>query len=207
MRFKYIAFDVDGTLVDALTVAVRTLGEVLQESTGMTFSDDQLYKIMGLTNEDAFRSLGIDVSDDLIERWVQRQAECSSQITLFDGVKETLNELKRRGHVLGIVTSRSRGEYEADRRLFDDIEPFIDHIVLAEMTREHKPSPQPLLKFIELCGARPEETLYVGDTVWDMDCAASAGASGCAALWGALDKEIKAPFCASSPKELLYAVS
>ncbi len=156
MRFKYIAFDVDGTLVDALTVAVRTLGEVLQESTGMTFSGDQLYKIMGLTNEDAFRSLGIDVSDDLIERWVQRQAECSSQITLFDGVKETLNELKRRGHVLGVVTSRNRDEYEADRRLFDNIEPFIDHIVLAEMTQEHKPSPPAPFKIhrVMRCAAR-----------------------------------------------------
>ncbi len=206
MRFKYIAFDVDGTLIDALTVAVRTLGDVLQERTGKTFSDEQLHNIMGLTNEDAFRCLGIDISDRLIERWLYRQAECSGQITLFDGVQETLCELKRRGHVLGIVTSRSRAEYEADRRLLDGIEPFIDHIVLCEMTREHKPSPQPLLKFMELCGARPAETVYVGDTVWDMECAASAGATGCAALWGALDKKVKAPLCASSPKELLSVI-
>lgn len=204
MRFKYIAFDVDGTLINALPVAVRTLRELLLERTGRDYSEDLLYKVMGLTNEDTFRFLGLDYSDEIIDQWTRKQAECGSQITLFGGVKETLGELKRRGHVLGIVTSRNRDEYEADRRLFDDIEPFIDHIVLSEMTREHKPSPQPLQKFMELCGALPEDTLYVGDTVWDMECAASAGATGCAALWGALDKEIRAPFCFSSPTELLY---
>lgn len=202
MRYKYIAFDVDGTLVNALPVAVRTLRELLQEWTGKIYPEDRLYKVMGLTNEDTFPVLGIDYSDEFIEQWTRRQAQESSQITLFAGVKETLDGLKRRGHILGIVTSRSRSEYEADRRLFDEIEPFIDYVVLSEMTQEHKPSAQPLLKFMELCGASPEQTLYVGDTIWDMECAASAGATGCVALWGALDKEIRAPFRISSPAKL-----
>ena len=204
MRFRYIAFDVDGTLINALPVAVGTLRDLLLERTGRAYPEEQLYKVMGLTNEDTFRFLELDYSDAFIEQWTRKQAERASQITLFDGVRETLDALKRRGHILGIVTSRSRDEYEADRRLLDNIEPFIDHIILSEMTQEHKPSPQPLLKFMELCGAPPEETLYVGDTAWDMECAASAGATGCVALWGALDKNIRAHYRVSSPKELLY---
>lgn len=203
MRYRYIAFDVDGTLINALPVAVRTLGELLREWTGRDYPDELLHKVMGLTNEDTFEVLGLDYSEEFIERWVRLQAEASSQVSLFDGVTETLRRLKSCGHILGIVTSRNKGEYEADRRLFDEIEPFIDCIVLSEMTEEHKPSPQPLLKFMELCGAEPFETLYVGDTIWDMKCAAAAGATGCAALWGAQDKGISAPLRITAPEELI----
>lgn len=203
MRYKYIAFDVDGTLVNALPVAVGTLRDLLLQWTGKTYPEELLHRAMGLTNVDAFALLGLDYSDEFIERWAQMQAEESGKITLFRGVKETLGRLKARGHILGVVTSRSRQEYEADRRLFDKIEPFIDCVVWAEITKEHKPSPQPLLKFMEICGAVPEETLYVGDTMWDMQCAASSGATGCAALWGAMDKNIDAPFRISAPEELI----
>lgn len=71
-----------------------------------------------------------------------------------------------------------------DCGLLNYIERFFDHMVLYEITREHKPSPQPLQKFLELSGAAPEETLYVGDAAWDMQCAAAAGAKGALALWG-----------------------
>jgi len=206
MNCKYIAFDVDGTLIDALPAALRTLQDVLYERTGRKYPMELLRKTMGLITEDMFPILSLEYSEELIEEWTLRQLQASDRITIFPGVPETLSALKARGCVLGIVTSRNREEYEADRKLFDQIEAYFDCVVLAEMTREHKPEPEPLYKFMELCGASPEQALYVGDTEWDMRCASAAGLKGGLALWGALNKDVQAPYIFNEPKDILDLV-
>lgn len=203
MKYPYIAFDVDGTLIDALPVAIHTLRQALFEHTGRLYPPEQLALTMGLTNEDAFSFLGLTYSDACVRRWTELQLAASHQITLFEGVVEILKALKHAGCILGIVTSRNRAEYEADRRLFDQIERFFDHIVLSEMTERHKPSPEPLLKFMELCGAPAEQTLYIGDAACDMRCAVSAGAKGALALWGAVDKNVSSDYRLASPQAIL----
>lgn len=203
MKYPYIAFDVDGTLIDALPVAVQTMRQALFEHTGHLYPPERLALTMGLTNEDAFSFLGLAYSDACVRRWTELQLAASHQITLFDGMIEILETLKRAGCILGIVTSRNRAEYEADRRLFDQIEGFFDHIVLSEMTKRHKPSPEPLLKFMELCGAPAGQTLYIGDAGCDMQCAASAGVKGALALWGAVDKSAVSDYRLESPQAIL----
>lgn len=206
MKYPYIAFDVDGTLIDALPVAVQTMQQALFEYTGTIYPEEQLALTMGLTNEGAFALLGLEYSDACVQRWAGLQLAANDQITLFDGIVEVLRELKKRGYVLGIVTSRSKEEYEADRGLFDQIERYFDHIVLSEMTGKHKPDPEPLLKFMELSGAAPKQTLYIGDSGFDMRCAASAGAAGALALWGAINQDLQANYRLDTPSSILKIV-
>lgn len=206
MSCRYIAFDVDGTLLNALPAALQSFQQTLWEFTGHTYSIEELYPTMGRSNEDALALLGLTYSEALIRRWIELQSAMGGDVHLFPNVPEVLAELKRRRCVLGIVTSRSHEEYEMDRRLFDRIECFFDHIILYEMTQEHKPSPQPLQKFMELSGAVPSETLYVGDTLWDMQCAGAAGAKGGLALWGALDQSVPADYRFSMPEFILEVV-
>jgi phosphoglycolate phosphatase-like HAD superfamily hydrolase len=49
-----------------------------------------------------------------------------------------------------------------------------------------KPAPDPLLEIVRRAGARKEECLYVGDTVFDMRCAGGAGVDFAFAVWGLL---------------------
>lgn len=206
MRYPYIAFDVDGTLIDALPVAVRTMQQALFEHTGTIYPEKQLARTMGLTNEGAFALLGLEYSDACVQRWARLQLAANDQITLFDGIVEVLKELKQRNCVLGIVTSRNKEEYNADKGLFDRIERYFDFVVLSEMTGKHKPDPEPLLKFMELSGASPEQTLYIGDSGFDMSCAASAGAAGALALWGAVDQDLPADYRLDTPGSILKIV-
>ena len=203
MNYRYIAFDVDGTLLDTLTAALVTLQRTLKEFTGRSYPMEQLGRTMGRSNEDALALLGLDYSQELVDRWLELQGAESGSVHIFPQMPEVLAELKRQGCILGIVTSRRREEYEMDRREFDKIEKYFDVIVLYEMTQEHKPSPQPLLKFMELSGAVPSQTLYVGDTLWDMQCAASAGAKGALALWGALEDAVPADHRLKEPMSIL----
>ena len=53
MNYRYIAFDVDGTLLDTLTAALMSLQRTLEEFTGRIYPMEQLSRTMGRSNEDA----------------------------------------------------------------------------------------------------------------------------------------------------------
>ena len=79
----------------------------------------------------------------------------------------------------------------------------MDCIICADDTAEHKPKPGPLLKYMEYTGARPSEVLYVGDTVYDMQCARGAGVDFALARWGNPDGRMDADYDEPTPLALL----
>ena len=74
--------------------------------------------------------------------------------------------------------------------------------ICADDTKEHKPSAQPLLKYMELSGARKEETVYIGDSASDMACALNAGVDCVHAVWGEPETEADATYRAGKPEQL-----
>lgn len=75
--------------------------------------------------------------------------------------------------------------------------------VLLEDTVRHKPDPDPLLHYMKLTGARPEEVLFVGDSSGDMICAKAAGVVGALACWGRYQSEIDTRYRVYRPGHLL----
>ena len=75
-------------------------------------------------------------------------------------------------------------------------------IICADDSPEHKPSPAPLLKYMEKAGAKPSEVLYVGDSAQDMECAKRAGTYSALAVWGTLDRKIEATYYPEHPAGL-----
>lgn len=68
-------------------------------------------------------------------------------------------------------------------------------------------SPEPLLKFIELSEVDKSETIYIGDTKYDLDCALGAGIDFALALWGAKSSiGIDANYILENPKQILELV-
>ena len=41
-----------------------------------------------------------------------------------------------------------------------------------------------MLAYMERTGVCPRQILYIGDSIYDMQCAAQAGVDSCLALWG-----------------------
>ena len=76
-------------------------------------------------------------------------------------------------------------------------------IVNADDTKEHKPSPEPLLKYLEKAGITPEEAMYIGDSQHDMLCAKKAGVDFVLAGWGAYNRNLDVKVIIDRPEELL----
>ena len=74
------------------------------------------------------------------------------------------------------------------------------------LNKFEKPSPAPMLRYMELTGATPAETLFVGDTVFDAECAHGAGVDFALAVWGAQDKSVEAEYYPETPSRILDIV-
>lgn len=204
MKFKNIVFDLDGTLLDTHSFLISTLREALKELTARHFTDDELSSVIGLPGTEGLRRLGIDNIADGMAKWHTYMKYYHSSIKLFDGIKELLLALKEKGIQLGIVTSKLKTECQTDFFPFG-IAAYFDIIITADDTAKHKPFADPLLKYIEKAGTQKQDVLYIGDTIYDINCAAAAQTASGLALWGCTSiKHIRADYYFKKPAEILY---
>lgn len=203
MKYKAIIFDVDGTLVDNEEQVLTSLQELLSTITTKKYSFEDLYFVLGIPGTKALSILGIQNIEQEHERWYEIHHSYSYMESLFPGIREVLKELKEQKVHLGIVTSRVRKEYEQllEKYQFAD---YFEAAACANETERSKPAPDPLLAVLEKLQVAPEEALYVGDSIYDMQCAASAGVDGALALWGACEPDkITSRYKIEKPEDIL----
>ena len=204
LKYTHVVFDVDGTLVDSRMSALGSLQQVVGEYTGMIPPIEDLYFSTGIPGENALRQLGI-TDPAALARWRQLAGKLADRITIFPGIVKTLDLLQGLGCNLGIVSSRERGEY-ADEVTPLGLDPYFPVRILVEDTERHKPEPDPMFEYLRRTGAAAEETLYVGDTIYDMKCALSASVDFALASWGAAQPVEDAPHVLQKAEDLAALV-
>jgi len=201
--YKNIVFDVDGTLIDTESADLQALHDMMLDLTQKDIPLEDLRFAIGIPGVGALTDLGLKNTENAFALWRKYYLKHIGETKVFPGISEVLEQLAGRSCVLGIVTSRLKFEF------LEDVDPlglshYFPFIVCADDTEEHKPHPAPMHKFLELSGADPSSTLYVGDTVYDMECARAAGVASALALWGGKPpKNISATYFLREPGELL----
>ena len=185
---KIIILDFDGTLGDTASVIVQTMQATIKELNLPARSDKECADMIGLRLVEIPPVLfpGCNVDGDLYAatyRRLFRVFNTEGAVTLYPNVMETLIELKRRGKTLTIASSRSHSSL-ADYVENLGLSPIITFILGAEDVTEGKPSPEPVHRTLEKYGFRPEETLVVGDTIFDIDMGRNAGTRTCGVTYG-----------------------
>lgn len=201
--FKYVVFDVDGTMVDTEEAVVYAYQNVIFEKYGRYFTDEELLKGYGVPTPQSLANYGFTDIDAAIKDYYKYLEEGFKRCSAFDGIVEVISSLKAKNIPIGIVTSRCKYEINIDTSLQDLISNF-DSVVCSDDTAKHKPNPDPLLRAIEKMNANPSETIYIGDTIFDSMCAKSSGVKFALAVWGTNNaKEISADYYFKKPAELL----
>ncbi len=91
----------------------------------------------------------------------------------FNGVPELFQRLLKRNIKIGVVTSASKKEMERAVTELSFLKGI--PIVTRDDVNELKPSPEPILKGLELIGTNPSNTIYVGDFHTDIEAGKAAG--------------------------------
>jgi pyrophosphatase PpaX len=110
-------------------------------------------------------------------------------VSLFPGVKETIERLHREGVRLGVVTTKMRETTIRALKLLE-IYSYMDTIVTLDDVENAKPHPEPVEKAVAALGAKASETLMVGDSSVDIVSALRAGAVPVGVAWSLKGEEL-----------------
>ena len=202
MKYQHIVFDLDGTLLDTEYGVLHSFQDTLLEVTGRRNPLNELTFCLGITGEDALVQLNIENVPSVLALWIEKLNTYENTVCPFPEIPELISSLASKGYQFGIVTSKTRNEFEKQIRNYE-FHKYLSTTVCAEDTDEHKPTAAPLLKYMELTGCSKDELLYVGDSRYDSECARNAGADFALATWGTHSPELPAEYYPKSPLELL----
>lgn len=181
---KTVLFDVDGTLLDTEKAVIQSFRETL--TIDPSVPDEELHFVLGIPGVKSLErySNSPEEIQQLLEVWVEKLASYGKDIQLFPGILSLLQQLKQKNYQLGIVTSKLRRDMENTLESFN-LANYFTVVVTASDSEKHKPNPEPILKAMELIDAAPQETIYIGDSIYDLQSAQNSKVDFALAGWGA----------------------
>lgn len=184
LKYQTVLFDLDGTLIDTNELILTSFLYVLEKHLPGKFTREDIIPHMGGTLYEQMEHFGGAELRDLFVQEYREHNEIihDEYVREFHNVKEALEELKKLGVTMAIVTTKQRKTAEMGARIFG-IDPFMKAFVAYESTEKHKPSPDPVLKAMELVSADPETTIMVGDSQYDIQAARNAGVDSAGVAW------------------------
>ena len=207
MNYKNLIFDVDGTLVDNELAVISAWKEMLKGLQNREYETEELSFVLGIPGEVTLAKFGVKDTRSAFQVWTTYFQKYRSTIRLFDGIPEVLEQLQGKGYNLGIVTSKTQEEFVNDTVL-QQVAGYFDTVICVTDTPRPKPFPDPILAYLKKADVAPDETLYIGDTGYDSQCARSAGIDFGLAKWGSTSPvRIEAMFQLNTPPEILTVLN
>jgi pyrophosphatase PpaX len=209
VRYPVVLFDLDGTVADTGAIILASMRHAAETVVGGEYTDAQLLAAVGGPGLEAqMQALDPSRVDELVRVYRAHNEPLHETISVCAGMDIVLDELRDRGHRLGIVTAKRRATVAlAFARI--PIEHLFETVVGGDETAEHKPHPAPLLLALERLGAKPEDAAYVGDSPFDMQAAKAGGLYAIGVSWGRIhhaDKLTDADVVIHEARELLDLV-
>lgn len=190
-EFHAVLFDLDGTLVDTAPDMVAVLQE-MQRAHGLepvaygiarNCVSNGALGLLRLAFPDEAAFFDSPLHREYLDRYEGRVCEKS---TVFNGLEALLDRLEMARRPWGIVTNKPARMTE----------PLLQGLnlwhrsactVSGDTLPQRKPDPAPMLHACNLAGIEPENTLYVGDALRDIEAGRTAGMGTIAVAYGYID--------------------
>jgi phosphoglycolate phosphatase len=189
---KAVIFDLDGTLVDTADEFVVVV-QALRAEHGREPMDPQRIRASVSNGARALVSLALDMAEDAqgFETQRLRLLELYSEVLgsvarLYPGIAELLGELERRNVSWGIATNKPRA-YTAPLLERLNLQPQPASVVCPDDVIERKPHPESLLRNCRELGCTPDQAIYIGDHLRDIEAGRRAGMYTIAAAYGYIE--------------------
>ncbi len=203
---KTFIFDIDGTLLDTESMYMKALDKVMIAH-DLPHTYEALTKTFGITSLDALKQLKVPAEQipTILQEWADEIPNHQDEVRLYTGIEAMLKQLHATpGIDLAIMTSKQKFEFERDVTPLG-LDKYFSQFVFFEDTKRGKPAPDPILLAMKRAQADPDETVYIGDTQYDLQAAHAAGIKFGLVAWGAKNQRgvSEADYVLAFPEEIL----
>ena len=193
-QFDLIVWDWDGTLANSTGMITDALVSAAAQVGLPALDPLAASNIIGLGLKESihalFGTIPAEKAQSLAKQYTANYYAGESEIPLFEGAADTIKTLHKRGFKLAVATGKGRR----------GLNLALEHSGLAQYFHASKtvdecfskPHPQMLDELMDELIVRPERTLMIGDTSYDLQMASNAGVPAVAVTYGAqtIDKLI-----------------
>lgn len=188
-----VLFDIDGTLVDSLPMLIPGLADGIEKFAGVRPRDEEIQSIVGLPMAVQLQRylpdpVGASELEAMIDFMIERFDFYKERERVFGPALETLRVCRQAGLRTALVTSKNARELAWFLQRFPGAH-WVDATVCASDVLNPKPAPDSALAACRKLGVAGDRALMIGDSVFDLRCARSAGLPFVAVGYGAATPE------------------
>lgn len=193
MNIKNLIFEFDGTLADSKQCSVLATQQAFRKYLKKP-SERMIEYYMGIPIEVSFKEMAeTELTDDSFEELlvIFRQAykELENEtLSTFLNIPEVLARLVQEGKKLFVVSSKKSDVLLRNLQTLK-IDTYFNNIIGSDKVSNYKPHPEGILKLVDVYQLNLDETVMIGDTIFDLQMAKAAGALSCGVTWGSHSKE------------------
>lgn len=192
MTFSTVLFDLDGTLLDTLGDLAASVNFALTKHRLPQRSIEEVRAFLGngirnLMEKAVPERLDPNTFEAVFADFRTHYVAHSLDTTRpYPGIETLLTDLKKNGVRMGIISNKlDAAVQDLNRRFFSS---FMGVAVGESPIVRRKPNPDAVLEAMRRLRARPETTLYVGDSEVDFATSRAAGLPCALVLWGFRDE-------------------
>ena len=185
-----VLFDLDGTLVDTAPDLIACLNKALTQHGFDEVTCDKLKPFISY-GAAAMINMSIEQADEQMQGKVLEtmlalyQDNIAKHSRFFSGITDTLNTIESLGLKWGIVTNK-RERFTIPLVAALKLTDRVACVVSGDTTTNSKPHPEPMLTACAQANVKPEECVYIGDAMHDIDAGKNANMKTLAAIYGYL---------------------
>ena len=186
--FSAVLFDLDGTLLDSLSLILASYRYTLEAHGLPARSDAEVLEGLGTTLESQLARWTDDPAQAaaMVDTYITHNLRVHDELVRpYPGVSELVRELHTQGTPLALVTSKRRRGAERGLAALGLSDCFAALVCGDEVTRA-KPDPEPVRRALSLLGdPLPARVAFVGDAIHDIESGKGASVFTVAVSWGA----------------------
>lgn len=192
-QYSTYIFDLDGTLLDTLGDLAQSTNHALREMGMPERSLAEVRQFVGngvrkLIERAVPEGTSSEVTEETLAVFKAHYIDHGLDTTKpYEGVREMLEELKREGKNIAVVSNKF---YDATQQLCRHFFPETVSVAIGEREGiSKKPAPDTVIEALRQLGVTAEDAVYVGDSDVDIKTAENCGMPCISVLWGFRDKD------------------
>lgn len=179
---KLVAFDLDGTIGNTLPLCIAAFKKAVAPCTGNGLTEKEIIRTFGLNEEGMIKQL---VAGDLWRKALADFYEVYEKMhgmcpRPFDGIRELIGELKEKSVGIALVTGKGEKSCAISLRQFK-MESCFDSIKTGSSEKNNKP--ENIRDLLAAYRLQPQEMLYIGDAVSDIEACRKVDVRCLSAAW------------------------
>lgn len=186
--YKNLIFDFDGTIADSKECSIVATQKSFKEKGLEEPTVNLIEYYMGIPIEKSFSLMSsVDLDDHQLEALIKtfrqnyKEVE-SSYLKLYKHMTEQLQSLSKNKQLF-VVSSKKTDVLIRNLEILD-IDHLFTEVIGSDKVNHYKPSPDGINYILNKYQLENEETIYIGDAIFDMQMANSAKVRSCAVTWG-----------------------